>query len=48
MKDALYMAACIAGGIALTLLFWHFFPPVLDFTSLPSEHHPFTETPSHD
>lgn len=35
MKDAPRMAACIAGGIALTLLFWRFFPPILDFTSLP-------------
>ena len=37
MKDAPCMAACIAGGIALTFLFWRFFPPIFDLTSLPSE-----------
>ena len=47
MKDSTLTAVCIVAGIALTLLFWRFFPPVLDFTSLPSEHHPFTES-SHD
>ena len=40
MKDALYMAACIAGAILLTILLGHLFPPILDLTSLPSEQLP--------
>lgn len=48
MKDALYMLLAALAILAATLLFWHFCPPILDLTSLPSEHHPFTETPSHD
>ena len=48
MKDALYMLLTTLAILAATLLFWRLVPPVLDFTSLPSEHHPSTETSSHD
>jgi len=48
MKDAFYMLLALVVIGAATLLFWRLCPPIADFTSLPSEHHPFTETSSHD
>jgi len=48
MKDALQTLLGVIVIFAVTLLFWRLCPPILDLTSLPSEHHPFTETPSHD
>jgi len=40
MKDAFYMLLALVVIGAATLLFWHFCPPILDLTSLPSEQLP--------
>lgn len=48
MKDALQTLLGIIVILAATLLFWRLCPPILDVTSLPSEHHPFSETSSND